>query len=109
MTISLLLRVEGQVPSEQVERLLTNSELTAVADGAHHPRAGEAINDLCESRVHSIGRRDLVADQPAFGAGAVDPATVHNGLSREPVAEKARQAQVGHTRNDALLASGQRE
>ena len=31
---------------EEVEWLLPNSELTAVADGAHYPRAREAIDDL---------------------------------------------------------------
>ena len=63
MTISLLFRIEGQVASEQVERLLTNPKLTAVADRAHDPRTCEAIDDLREGRVHSIGGRDLVADE----------------------------------------------
>src|SRR5262245_32796071 len=109
MTVSLLLRIERHVPAEEVDWLLPNSELTAVADGAYDPRAREAIHDLRESRVHSIGRGYLVADETSFLTVAVDPAAVHDRLARKSITEEARQAQVGHARNDPFLAGGQRE
>src|SRR5262245_14359509 len=109
MAVRLLFRVEGQVAPEQVERLLSNAELTAVADGADNSRAGEILDDLHKSGVHSIGGSDLVADEPAFETAAIDPAAVHDGLVGEAVADKARQSQVGHARNDSFLAGGQCE
>jgi hypothetical protein len=54
MTISLLLREEGQVAPEDVEGLLPNSELTQGSNSAYESGAGGAFHDLSESGVHSI-------------------------------------------------------
>src|SRR5215468_8534501 len=107
MAVRLLFRVEGQVAPEEVEWLLSNAELTAVTDGTDNSRAGEILDGLHKSGVHSIGRSDLVADEPAFETAAIDPAAAHDGLVCEAVAEEARQSQVGHARNDPFLAGGQ--
>src|SRR5215475_577983 len=80
MAVRLLFRVEGQVAPEEVEWLLSNAELTAVTDGTDNSRAGEILDGLHKSSVHSIGRSDLVADEPTFETAALDPAAVYDGL-----------------------------
>src|SRR5262245_63202406 len=92
MAVRLLFRVEGQVASEEVEWLLSDAELTAVADGADNSRAGEILDDLRERGVHSIGGSDLIADEPAFETAAIDPAAVHDGLAGEAVADETRES-----------------
>src|SRR5262245_47513571 len=109
MAVGLLPCVGGQIPAEEVERLLPNAELAAVADEAHDSRTREALDDLYESGVHSLRRDDLVADQSALRTVAVDPAAVHDGLAGKPITQETRQTEVGHTGNDAFLAGRQRE
>src|SRR5262245_1780507 len=109
MTVSLLPCVRGQIPAEEVERLLPNAKLTAVADEAHDPRARKAFDDLCKSGVHFLRRDDLVADQAALRTVAVNPAAVHDGLAGKPIAKEPRQTQVRHAGNNSFLAGGQRE
>ena len=54
----------------------------------------------------SAGGDDLVADQPPLGAVAFQPPLRLDQLPRQPLAGKAGQAQIGGTRNDALLRAG---
>ena len=109
MAERLLLRKKGKVLSKQIQRLLHNSKLASIANRTHNSRVSEILNDLNESAVHLIARDNLVANSTAFGTVAVDPATVHDGLSSEPISDEAWQAEIGHRRNDALFACGQRQ
>jgi len=106
MAVGLLSCEERQVSSKEIERFLTVSELTPITDGGHDARSRETVDSMREGFVQLPNGGDLVADEPAFGSIAVESPTVHDGLPRKPIADKARQAQIGHPRNDAFLARG---
>src|SRR4029077_9027765 len=103
VTIGLLARVNGGIAAKEIERLLTNSEGAAVADGADGPGACEPRDNAVKRRIHFGGGRDLVADQTAFGAVTGQSALVKNGLARNAIAGEPRQAQIGEAGNDSLL------
>src|SRR5579864_4038635 len=109
VAIGLLARVNGGVAPKRIERLLADPDGAAVADGADGPSAGEPVDDAVDRGVHFGWWRDLVADQPAFGAVAIEAALVEDGLPRDAVADEARQAQIREAGNDSLLARGQGE
>src|SRR6185312_13067790 len=100
-------RIGGKILAEQIERLLADTERAAVRGGADRARIGEAGDDVIERAVH-VGRRgNLVADQTALRAVAVEAAFVLDRLAGDAVAGEARHAQIGGARNDAFLARRQ--
>src|SRR5689334_5544372 len=74
VAIGLLARIHCAVTAEIVERLLRHPKGAPVADRAHGAGAGQAGHDALDRGVHLAGGRDLVADQPALGAVALEPA-----------------------------------
>src|SRR5262249_52478933 len=62
-----------------------------------------------DRRIHRAGLDDLIADEPALGAVALEPPLVLNRLARDTVAGEARQPHVGGPGNDTLLARRQRQ
>src|SRR5262249_22539794 len=109
VTAGLLFCIKSEILPVKVERLLPDSELTTIADRTHNPRACEAFNEFCECFIDLAVRNNLVTDQPAGRAIAVNPVAAHNRLSREAITQEARQAQIGHSRNNPFLARWQRE
>src|SRR5262249_17236779 len=73
--------VGRQVTGKQIEGLLADPYLAAIADSADKPRAGQPLDDCGEGIVHAINRRDLVADEPAFSAVAIELAATHDCLA----------------------------
>ena len=66
----LLAGVDGAIAAEKIERLLADAERSAIAERAHWTCARQAGYDALYRGIHSGGRRDLVADEPAFRAVA---------------------------------------
>src|SRR4029077_6369831 len=91
VTIGLLARVDRSIATKQIERLLANSEGATVADGADCLGAGKPIDTPLARRVHLVRRRDLVAHLAPLRTVALQSAFVEDGLSRDAIADEARQ------------------
>src|SRR5262245_9105126 len=65
VAVGLLARIDREIRSEGVERLLRHPEGAPVARRAHHAGTGEPLDHPFDRRVHRAGLDDLIADQPA--------------------------------------------
>src|SRR5690349_15176536 len=109
MTIGLLAGIDRHVAAEEIERLLGDTEGTAVAGGAHQAGAGKSLDDTIDRGVNFARRCDLVTDEPPLRTVTLEPPAVHNKLAREAIADEPREPQVRGAGDDALLARGQGE
>src|ERR1019366_1152767 len=68
--IGLFAGIDREIVQKQVERLLRYAEPAPVGHGAHYAGTREAVDDARKRRVHLVRRRDLIANEPAFGTVA---------------------------------------
>ena len=90
--IRLITRIGRAVAAEQIKRFLTDAQRAAIADGAGRAGIGQALDRLRDGIVEIAGRDDLVADEPALGAVALDASLLHDAWRaiRSPVKRGSR-------------------
>src|SRR5207249_4024019 len=79
----LLERVQGEIVTEQIERLLRDAERPPVRASAHDAGAGESFHYALDRAVHVGLRNHFVADQSPFRAFAIEAALGHDRLARD--------------------------
>src|ERR1700722_2360563 len=103
-TKSLLTRICRNVAAINRQRLLADAQRLAIAHGACEPGAYHLRRVGLDRVVHLLVSNGLVADHLAFRRVGHEFALEKNALARKLDADKAGEAKVGASRNEALFA-----